>query len=129
MLLHCFYLFFTLISQIKSASVKLPSYKEAEFSDYTSKQLIDGRYLIYSKNYSVHPFISKTTTDGESEPQKIFKIKLDYITDGLCNNAGKGVLKEKIIDALQELNKVMNLFYNENQDSRGTRYNIIASLD
>ena len=27
MLLHCFYLFFTLISQIKSASIKLPSYK------------------------------------------------------------------------------------------------------
>ena len=52
---------------------------------------------------------------SETKPaQKIFKIKLDYITDVLCNDAGKGVLKKRIIDALQELNKVMNLFYNEN---------------
>ena len=48
---------------------------------------------------------------SETKPaQKIFKIKLDYITDVLCNDAGKGVLKKRIIDALQELNKVMNLF-------------------
>ena len=44
---------------------------------------------------------------SETKPaQKIFKIKLDYITDVLCNDAGKGVLKKRIIDALQELNKV-----------------------
>ena len=37
--------------------------------------------------------------------QKIFKIKLDYLTDVLCNEAGKGVLKARIIAALQQLNK------------------------
>ena len=47
---------------------------------------------------------------SETKPaQKIFKIKLDYITDVLCNDAGKGVLKKRIIDALQELNKVITL--------------------
>merc|ERR1719410_3241167 len=46
---------------------------------------------------------------SETKPaQKIFKIKLDYITDVLCNDAGKGVLKKRIIDALQELNKEWN---------------------
>jgi len=48
----------------------------------------------------VYPACSK------SKPaQKIFKIKLDYLTDVLCNDAGKGVLKQRIISALQELNK------------------------
>ena len=48
---------------------------------------------------------------SETKPaQKIFKIKLDYITDVLCNDAGKGVLKKRIIDALQELNKVFFFF-------------------
>jgi len=40
--------------------------------------------------------------------QKIFKLKLDYLTDVLCNDAGKGVLKARLIAALQELNKEWN---------------------
>lgn len=52
----------------------------------------------------VYPACSKT-----KPAQKIFKIKLDYLTDVLCNDAGKGVLKERIISALQELNKEWNL--------------------
>ena len=51
----------------------------------------------------VYPACSETTP-----AQKIFKIKLDYITDVLCNDAGKGVLKARIIAALQELNKEWN---------------------
>ena len=46
---------------------------------------------------------------SEARPaQKIFKIKLDYLTDVLCNDAGKGVLKQRIISALQDLNKEWN---------------------
>jgi len=37
--------------------------------------------------------------------QKIFKIKLQYLAQVLCSKAGQGVLKTKIINALQELNK------------------------
>jgi len=37
--------------------------------------------------------------------QKIFKIKLQYLAQVLCSKAGQGVLKNKIINALQELNK------------------------
>jgi len=37
--------------------------------------------------------------------QKIFKIKLQYLTSVLCHDAGQGVLKNKIIAALQELNR------------------------
>jgi hypothetical protein len=48
----------------------------------------------------VYPACSKT-----QPAQKIFKLKLDYLTDVLCNDAGKGVLKARIIAALQELNK------------------------
>ena len=48
----------------------------------------------------VYPACSKA-----KPAQKIFKIKLDYLTDVLCNEAGKGVLKERIVTALQELNK------------------------
>jgi len=37
--------------------------------------------------------------------QKIFKIKLQYLAQVLCSTTGKGVLKEKIITALQGLNE------------------------
>ena len=37
--------------------------------------------------------------------KKIFKIKLQYLAQVLCSKAGQGVLKTKIINALQELNK------------------------
>ncbi|XP_040577922.1 uncharacterized protein uif [Lepeophtheirus salmonis] len=47
-----------------------------------------------------YPSCSKT-----KPAQKIFKIKLDYLTNVLCNEAGKGVLKSKIVNALQQLNK------------------------
>ena len=43
-----------------------------------------------------------------SSAQKVFKIKLDYITEVLCNDAGKGVLKQNILEALQALNKEWN---------------------
>ena len=48
----------------------------------------------------VFPACSKAT-----KAQKIFKIKLSYIADVLCNEAGKGVLESKITDALEALNK------------------------
>eukprot|EP00096_Caligus_rogercresseyi_P005025 TRINITY_DN1980_c0_g2_i1.p1 TRINITY_DN1980_c0_g2~~TRINITY_DN1980_c0_g2_i1.p1 ORF type:complete len:2992 (-),score=731.35 TRINITY_DN1980_c0_g2_i1:531-9380(-) len=48
----------------------------------------------------VYPSCSK------SRPaQKIFKIKLDYLTNVLCNEAGKGVLRTKVLNALRTLNK------------------------
>ena len=37
--------------------------------------------------------------------QKIYTIKLQYLASVLCSEAGQGVLKSKIITALQELNK------------------------
>merc|ERR1712038_2034034 len=37
--------------------------------------------------------------------QKIFKIKLQYLAQVLCSKTGKGVLKDKIINALQGLNE------------------------
>ena len=40
-----------------------------------------------------------------SPAQKIFKIKLQYLAQVLCSKAGQGVLKDKIINALQDLNK------------------------
>ena len=40
-----------------------------------------------------------------SPAQKIFKIKLQYLAQVLCSKAGQGVLKDKIISALQDLNK------------------------
>ena len=43
-----------------------------------------------------------------SEPkaaQKIFKLKLDYISGLICNPTYKNTLKDKIISALQELNR------------------------
>ena len=40
-----------------------------------------------------------------SPAQKIFKIKLQYLAQVLCSEAGQGVLKDKIINALQKLNQ------------------------
>ena len=40
-----------------------------------------------------------------TKAQKITKLKLSYIARVLCNDAGKGVLQQRIVDALEELNK------------------------
>ena len=48
----------------------------------------------------VYPACSAAT-----QAQKIFKIKLQYLAQQLCSKAGQGVLKDKIIRALQALNE------------------------
>ena len=50
------------------------------------------------------PFVYPACSEAKPA-QKIFKIKLQYLTSVLCNDAGQGVLRNKIITALQELNK------------------------
>ena len=50
------------------------------------------------------PFVYPACS-AASPAQKIFKIKLQYLAQVLCSKAGQGVLKDKIINALQNLNK------------------------
>ena len=81
LLLHCFYLFFTLITPINSASFKtahneVSSYKEAEFRD-TKKfiQLYDDYYLAYSPTESnmsdCLQFIRSVTITKVPEPARL----------------------------------------------------------
>ena len=81
LLLHCFYLFFTLITPINSASFKwsqneISSSKEAEFRD-TKKfiQLFDDYYLAYSPSESnmsdCLQFIRSVTITKVPEPARL----------------------------------------------------------
>lgn len=42
--------------------------------------------------HATAPFVYPSCSEAKPA-QKIFKIRLDYMTDVLCNDAGKGVLR------------------------------------
>ena len=49
--------------------------------------------------FQVFPACSNAT-----KAQKITKLKLSYVARVLCNDAGKGVLESRIVEALEDLN-------------------------
>ena len=83
---------------------------EYEFSQNVPKFYTCGAEGFWRPNLNpdpTSPFVYPACTRSSSA-QKVFKIKLDYITEVLCNDAGKGVLKQNILEALQALNKEWN---------------------
>ena len=75
---------------------------EINFTEFTSLFTFFSQFADPTSTF-VYPACTRS-----SSAQKVFKIKLDYITEVLCNDAGKGVLKQNILEALQALNKEWN---------------------
>merc|ERR1719282_869009 len=80
---------------------------DKEFSTPVPKFYTCGAEGFWRPNPNIDPtapFVYPACSTATAA-QKIFKIKLQYLAQVLCSKAGKGVLKDKIIKALQELNK------------------------
>lgn len=45
---------------------------------------------------------------GATSAQRVFRIKMNFPTSVLCNEAGQGVLKQKVRNAVNSLNRDWN---------------------
>lgn len=56
----------------------------------------------------MHELYEKNVVSGSTSAQRVFKINMNFPTSVLCNEAGQGVLKQKVRHAVNSLNRDWN---------------------
>lgn len=83
----------------------LPLIYPACTSKFNVKLLLLFFFFICRSNYVSYCCIC---CSGATPAQRVFRIKMNFPTSVLCNEAGQGVLKKKVRDAVNSLNRDWN---------------------